>query len=128
MRQITVNTSTIVSVVLIMLPMLLKTKSLKSALLKTVTFQVSTLQTVSSRRTPNHLSLSALSLLNHIVFAFPRPPIVRLSLVQHYLPAYPLCLRLLLVHRPRLAGPRGGLQRLLVLPGLLKVLLLMRLR
>jgi hypothetical protein len=129
MPHSSVNISTTVSAVPIMLLTLLMTRSLKPALLKTVISQVSTPQTVSSKPTLNHPSLSALLLLNHILFAFLLPPTVKLSLVQHYFLAYLLCLlRLLLVRRraPPL-GPRDNLELRLMLPDLLKVLLLMRL-
>ena len=114
-----------------MLLMLLVTRSLKPALLKTVISQVYTPQMVSSKPTLNHRSPSALLLLNHTVFAFLLPPTVKLSLVQHYFLAYLLCLlRLHLVRRRRrvpFPGPRDNLEPQLMLPDLLKVPLLMRL-
>lgn len=104
----------------------LMTRSLKPALLKTVISQVSTPQTVSSKRTLNHPSPSALLLLNRTVFVFLLPPTVKLSLVQHYFLAYLLRLLRLLLVRRRHPGPRDNLGPQLMLPDLLKVLLLMR--
>ena len=114
-----------------MLRTLLVTKSLKPALLKTVTTQVSTHQTVSFKPTLNHPNPLALSPLNRTVFAFPLPPTVKPSLVPPYFLANLLrLLRLLLVYpRRRLLprGPRDKLEPRLVLLDLLKLLLLMQL-
>jgi hypothetical protein len=122
MPQSSVNIFTTVSAVPIMLPMLLVTRSLRLALLKTVISQVSTPQTVSPIPTLNRPSPSALLLLNHTLSAFLLPPIVKLSLVQRYFLAYlpPLRLLRLLPVRRRVPppGPQGNLE-----PRLLRVLL-----
>ena len=122
MPRNSVNTSTTVSAVPIMLLTLLMTKSLKPALLKMVITQASTPQTVSSKPILNRPSPSVLLLRNHTVFAFPLPPTVKLSLVQPCFLAY--LLRLLRLLPP---GPRDNLEHWLVLLDLLKVLLLMQL-
>lgn len=129
MPHSSVNISTTVSAVPIMLPTLLKTRSLKPALLTTPITQVSTPQMVSSKPTLNHPSLSAQLLLYHIPLAFLLPPTVKLSLVEHCFLAYLLRLLRLLLVRPRVPppGPRDNLEPRLMLPDLLQVPLPMRL-
>ena len=128
MLHSSVNISTIVLAVLIILLTLLETRYLKLVLLKTVISQVSILRMVSSKPTLNHRSLLVLLLSDPIVFAFLLRQTAELFLAHPYLLA--CLLRLLLVYLPRrripLLGSRNNLERRLVLLDLFKLLMLMR--